>query len=83
MTADFAKEPDVLISQRFDMELTTIKEKMTTLDNIHESCFRSHSILELVLEMVERGDSKETIFAVVRHLKSDPISKTSASLSTQ
>lgn len=53
--------------------LKHIQKKPTTLDNIHESCFRSYSILEYVLEMVNREDSKETIFQVVELLREYPI----------
>lgn len=41
----------------------------TTKEMIHESVFRSYHILEYVLIMVERGDSKETIQEVVNLLK--------------
>ena len=50
-------------------KLKTIQAKPTTLENIHESCFRSYDILEQVLIMVKRGDTKETIFEVVEFLK--------------
>ena len=33
----------------------------TVLNNTHESCYRSYHILKVVLEMVKRGDSKESI----------------------
>ena len=55
------------------MSLKQIQTKPTCLENIHESCFRSCSILEQVLIMVERGDSKETIFEVVDFLNEYPI----------
>lgn len=44
----------------------------TCLKNLHESCYRSYHILNHVLTMVERGDSKETIFEVADFLKSYP-----------
>ena len=56
--------------------IKTFKEiqiKPTCLENIHESCFRSYSILDKVLEMVKRGDSKESIFEVVEFLNEYPI----------
>ena len=56
--------------------IKTLKEiqiKPTCLENIHESCFRSYSILDKVLEMMERGDSKESIFEVVEFLNEYPI----------
>lgn len=46
----------------------------TIIEGIHESCFRSFHILERVLTMVERDDSKETIFEVVEFLQEDSIS---------
>jgi len=57
------------------MTLSEIKEQPTLIDNIHESCFRAYHILEQVLTMVERGDTKETIFDVVQLLKINPIEK--------
>ena len=56
-----------------DKTLKQIQMKPTCLENRHESCFRSYSILEQVLIMVERGDSKETIFEVVEFLKEYPV----------
>lgn len=53
--------------------LKQIQIKPTCLENIHESCFRSYSILEQVLIMVKRGDSKETIFEIVEFLKEYPV----------
>ena len=53
-------------------KLKTIQAKPTILENIHESCFRSYDILEQVLIMVERDDTKETIFEVVELLKGCP-----------
>jgi len=41
----------------------------TVNDKVHESIFRSYHILEYVLIMVERGDSKDTIMEVVKLLK--------------
>jgi len=38
-------------------------------ENIHESIFQSYHILDKVLQMVDRGDSKETIFEVVELLR--------------
>ena len=42
----------------------------TVINSTHESMYRSYHILEKVLEMVDRGDSKETIFEVVNFLQS-------------
>lgn len=56
-----------------DKTLKQIQMKPTCLEKIHESCYRSYSILEKVLIMVERGDSKETIFEVVEFLKEHPV----------
>lgn len=58
---------------KMDKTLKQIQMKPTCLENIHESCYRSYSILEQVLIMVERGDSKETIFEVVEFLKEYPV----------
>lgn len=50
-------------------KLARIKALPTERGSMHESLFKSYHILEIVLEMVKRGDSKETIFEVVEHLK--------------
>lgn len=47
------------------MELHEIQKMPTTTNKIHESCFKSTHILKHVLKMVERGDSRQTIFEVV------------------
>ena len=53
--------------------LKEIQMKPTCLENIHESCFRSYSILDQVLRMVQRGDTKETIMEVVEFLNEYPV----------
>jgi hypothetical protein len=50
------------------MDLEQIKELPNTVNNIHESVFRSYHILYKVLELIERGDSKETILEIVNYL---------------
>lgn len=54
------------------MKLQDIQNMPTTHDNFHESILRSYHILEYVLGMVERGDSKETILDVVEILQEAP-----------
>lgn len=56
------------------LKLKKIQSMPTIIEGIHESCFRSFHILERVLTMVERDDSKETIFEVVEFLQEDSIS---------
>ena len=53
--------------------LQQIQRMPTSIDNIHESCFRSDGILGMVLAMVERGDSKQTIFDIVEMMKEYPL----------
>ena len=53
--------------------LKQIQAMPTTLENINESCFRSYDILKQVMIMVERGDTKQTIFEVVEFLQEYPI----------
>lgn len=53
--------------------LQQIQRMPTSIDNIHESAFRSYSVLDMVLAMVERGDSKQTIFDVVEMMKEYPL----------
>jgi hypothetical protein len=53
------------------MELQYIKSKPQTHNNTHESIYRSYSVLDYVLKMVERGDSKETIIEIATFLMKD------------
>lgn len=48
--------------------LAEIAKMPEVINNTHVSCFRSYHILDLVLMMIERGDSKETISMVVSYL---------------
>ena len=56
------------------MTYNRIQRMPTTLDNVHESVFRSYQILEKVKEMLSRNDSVETITETIEHLESNPIS---------
>lgn len=53
--------------------LKQIMSKPSFVGNIHESIYRSYSLLDHVLLMIDRGDSKETIFEVVDLLKSTTV----------
>lgn len=52
-------------------KLRLILDKPIIKDDIHESIFRSNGILMYILEMVKRGDSKETIWDVYDFLSND------------
>lgn len=56
--------------------LKEIQKMPTCVSAIHESCYRSYHILDQVLNMVKRGDSKETIFEVVEFLREYPLETT-------
>lgn len=61
-----------------DNKINSLKEiqKMPTcVSAIHESCYRSYHILDQVLNTVERGDSKETIFEMVEFLREYPLDR--------
>lgn len=45
-------------------KITEIKNMPTVQDNVHESVYKAHSTLMLIMDMVHRGDSKETIWNV-------------------
>ena len=51
------------------MNLDKIIEMPTIYNNTHESIYRVFHVLEYVLDMVDRGDSKETILEVADFLK--------------
>lgn len=59
------------------MKIQEVINKPTVIDNIHESCFRSYDTLRVVIEMVERGDSKETIidFYILINSFPEPVKK--------
>jgi hypothetical protein len=52
--------------------INSIIERPTTYNNVHESIYRSYGILEYVLDMIDRGDSNETIFEIVEFIKKQP-----------
>lgn len=52
------------------MNLHEIVEIPQNTFKVNQSATRSHHILKFVLEMVERGDSKETILQVAEYLSS-------------
>jgi len=53
--------------------LKGIQNMPTTLEKVHESSYRSYHILNHVLLMIERNDSKETIFETVALLRENSI----------
>lgn len=62
------------------MTLKEIQRMPTSLDKKHESLLKSYHILDYVLKMVERGDSKETILEMVSFLREYPIETESVSI---
>lgn len=50
-------------------KLEQIKKYVTSYEKVHESIYRSYSILKLVKEMLERWDSKETILMIINFLE--------------
>lgn len=54
------------------MKIKEIIERPSTHGNVHESIFRCYATLQYVLEMVYRGDSKETILEMAEFLRSYP-----------
>lgn len=53
------------------MNLLEIQDMPTVIDNIHQSAYRTSGILNQVLQMIDRGDSSETIKEVVDLLMRD------------
>lgn len=49
--------------------ISMIAKMPTKIDNIHQSCYRSDRILRYVMDMIERGDSAQTICDVVEYLQ--------------
>lgn len=41
----------------------------TVYNKVHESIYQSYQLLELVREMLERGDSNETILMVIDYVR--------------
>jgi hypothetical protein len=52
-------------------KLKEIIEFPNIIRNVHESSYRLHQILMYVLEMIQRGDSNETIMDVYYYLSSE------------
>ena len=52
-------------------KLKNIRLLPTVVDNVHESLYRSYSILGLVKEMVYRWDSNESIKMIIGLLESE------------
>jgi hypothetical protein len=53
-------------------ELTTIKNYPTTINNIHESCFRSYHILRYVLGVIDSKSlaaQTDLLFQIIEHLR--------------
>ena len=44
----------------------------TIINNNHQSLYRAYHILDYVLEMVKRGDSKETILETAQFMSEYP-----------
>lgn len=53
------------------MTLTEIKALPTIINNTHESVYRVYHVLDKVMEMINRGDTKETIIEVVNFLSEE------------
>ena len=52
----------------------TIRSLPVSVDKNHESLYRSYAILEVVTEMLERGDSQQTVLEFIRFCQSgEPI----------
>ena len=49
--------------------ISEIKKMPTVINNTHESVYKSFNILNLVIDMLERGDSPETILIIIKHLR--------------
>jgi len=48
--------------------LKDIKEMPITIDNNHESLYKSYQTLWIVREMLKRGDSKKTIINIINFI---------------
>ena len=62
---------DKILTNYLPIEMTNDIERIQRLPNtigdIHESCYKSFHVMNLISTMLERGDSKETILMVLRH----------------
>ena len=57
-----------IVWENEDFQIERISHEPTTIDGIHESCFRCFHTMNLITEMLERGDSAKTILMVVEHI---------------
>ena len=53
------------------INIKEILKQPTVIDNNHSSLYREYHILEYIMEMVQRDDSKETINDMYIFLKAD------------
>ena len=51
------------------MIISEIKKMPIVVDRNHESILQAFQILQLVKEMLKRGDSQETISMVIEHIQ--------------
>ena len=58
------------------MKLKEISKMPTSIDDVHESMYRSYQLLEYVLMMIEAGDSFGTIHDLVEFIRSMPVEQT-------
>ncbi len=49
-------------------EIEVISRMPTIINGVHESSYRSFATMNLMYEMLVRGDSKETVLMLVRHM---------------
>jgi hypothetical protein len=54
----------------YDTTLQDILDKPTSIDNVHESCYRCYSVLGRVEEMAARGISPSEIHSFIQDIHS-------------
>lgn len=54
------------------MDILKIADMPTTIGNVHESCYRSYSILEKTIELLEAGTPGAVVLQIVRELQHAP-----------
>lgn len=50
------------------MDIDNIKKKPEVYNGVHESIYKCYSILEKVIDMLERDDSTQTILEIIYYL---------------
>ena len=44
----------------------------TTIENVHESCYRSFNVIDILREMLDRKESRKSMIELIKYYKNLP-----------